>query len=65
MSAHSPSSTFTVRHPAHGAVAHASARPKLLAAIALLVAVLMADALLIRAVAPSLAELSTFYVTTT
>jgi len=39
--------------------------PKLFAAAALLIAVLIADALLILAAAPSVADLASLYVTTT
>lgn len=54
-----------MRHPARTAVQDSSNDRKLLTAAALLIAVLIADALLIWAVAPSLADLATFYVSTT
>ncbi len=65
MSLHSSSSAFTIRHPARRAVQSSSADPKFLIAVALFVAVLVADALLISAAAPSLADFSSLYVSTT
>ena len=65
MSLHSSPLAVTMRHPARTAVQASSDERKLLTAAALLIAVLIADALLIWAVAPSLANLATFYVSTT
>jgi hypothetical protein len=64
MSLHSSSSAVTMRRPARSA-ADSSAERRFFTAIGLLVAVLVADALLIWAVAPSVADLATFYVSTT
>jgi len=61
MSLHSSSSVFTMRHP----VRRSAADPKLFAAVALLIAVLIADAILISAAAPSLVDLGSLYLTTT
>jgi hypothetical protein len=65
MSLHSSSSAVTMHHPARGAVEKSSADPKLLIAMALFVAVLVADALLILAAAPNLADLGSLYISTT
>lgn len=61
MSLHPSSSAFTMRHP----VRSSSADPQLFTAVALLLAVLIADALVILAAAPSLADLASLYVSTT
>ena len=50
-----------MRHP----VRRSAADPKLFAAVALLIAVLIADAILISAGAPSLVDLGSLYLTTT
>ncbi len=65
MSLHSSASTVPLRRAPRSAVPNSSADPKLFAAAALLIAVLIADALLIRAAAPNLADLASFYVSTT
>lgn len=54
-----------MRRPARSAVQSSSIDGKFYAAVALLIAVLVADALLIWAAAPSVADLATFYVSTT
>jgi len=65
MSLHSSSTAVTMRRPARSAVQSSSIDGKFYAAVALLIAVLVADALLIWAAAPSVADLATFYVSTT
>ena len=65
MSLHPSSSVFTMHGPTRSAVRSSSADPKLFTAIALFVAVLIANALLIWAAAPSLTDLGSLYVTTT
>jgi hypothetical protein len=65
MSLHSSASTLPLRRASRSAVPHRSTDPKLFAAVALLVAVLIADALLIWAAVPGLADLASFYVSTT
>ncbi len=65
MSLHSSASTLPLRRIPRSAATHSSADPKLFAAVALLVAVLIADALVILAATPSLADLASFYVSTT
>jgi hypothetical protein len=64
MSLHSSASTLPLRRASRSAVPR-SADPKLLAAVALFIAVLIADALLIWAAVPGLADLASFYVSTT
>jgi hypothetical protein len=54
-----------VRRTARSAVRSSSADPQLFAAVALLLAVLIADALLIWGAAPSLGDLGSLYVSTT
>jgi hypothetical protein len=54
-----------MRRPPRTAVQNSSHDRNFSTAAALLIAVLVADALLIWAVAPSLADLATFYVSTT
>jgi len=65
MSLHLSSTAVTMRRPARSAVQSSSIDGKFYAAVALLIAVLVADALLIWAAAPSVADLATFYVSTT
>lgn len=65
MSLHSSSSAVAMRRPPRTAVQNSSHDRNFSTAAALLIAVLVADALLIWAVAPSLADLATFYVSTT
>ena len=65
MSFHSSASTLPLRRASRSAVPRSSTDPKLFAAVALLVAVLVADALLIWAAVPRLADLASFYVSTT
>lgn len=60
-----PSSSLSLRRPLHGALQTASADSQLFAVIALLLAVLIGDALLILTGTPSLADMASFYVTTT
>ncbi len=65
MSLHSSASPSPLRRAAPGAARDSSTDPKLLTAVALLIAVLIGDALLILAAAPSLADLASLYVATT
>jgi len=65
MSLHTSSSALPSRRAPQSAVRGLSADPKLFAAVSLLIAVLIADALLILAAAPGLADLASFYVSTT
>lgn len=64
MSLHPTHSGFTMR-PVRSAARRSSADPQLFTAVVLLLAVLIADALLILSAAPSLADLGSFYVSTT
>ncbi len=61
MSIHPSSSALPLRHP----VQNSSTDPQFFSAVALLLAVLIADALLILAASPSLADLASLYVSTT
>ena len=61
MSFHPSSSALPLRRP----VQSSSTDPQLFTAVALLLAVLIADALLILAASPSLADLASLYVSTT
>jgi hypothetical protein len=61
MSFHPSSSALPLRRR----VRSSSTDPQLLTAVALLLAVLIADALLILAASPSLADLASLYVSTT
>jgi hypothetical protein len=54
-----------LRRAPSSAVQDSSANPKLFVAVTLLIAVLIADAILISAAAPSVADLASLYVTTT
>jgi hypothetical protein len=65
MSFHPSSSALPLRRATRSAVPSSSANPQLLTAIVLLLAVLIADALLILATAPSIADLTSLYVSTT
>jgi len=65
MSLHSSPSAFTSHRVAPSAGQSSSADPQLFTAIALLLAVLIADSLPIVAAAPNLADLAALYVTTT
>jgi hypothetical protein len=65
MSLHASSSALPLRRAPPSAVQDSPTNPKLFAAAALLIAVLIADALLILAAAPSVADLASLYVTTT
>ncbi|MFZ2068760.1 MAG: hypothetical protein WAV27_22540 [Xanthobacteraceae bacterium] len=65
MSLHAPSSALPLRRAPSSAVQDSSANPKLFVAVTLLIAVLIADAILISAAAPSVADLASLYVTTT
>lgn len=65
MSLHASSSALPLRRAPPSAVQDLPTNPKLFAAAALLIAVLIADALLILAAAPSVANLASLYVTTT
>lgn len=65
MSLHPSSSAFTMRHPGRRSERRPFADPQLFTAVALLLAVVIADALLILAAAPKLADLASLYVSTT
>jgi hypothetical protein len=65
MSLHLSYSTLPLRRAPRGAARDSSADSKLFAAVALLIAVLIADAVVIQAAVPSLADLASFYVSTT
>jgi hypothetical protein len=65
MSFHPLSSALPLRRPMRGAVQTSPVDPQLFTAVALLLAVLIADALLILADSPSLADLASLYVSTT
>lgn len=65
MSVHLSSSALPSHRTGGAAAQGAYTDPGLFTAVALLIAVLVADALLILAAAPSLADLATVYITTT
>jgi hypothetical protein len=65
MSIRPSSSSFALRHAPRSAVQNSSADPKLFIAVALFLVVLIANALVILAAAPSSTDPASFYVSTT
>ena len=65
MSFHPSSSALPLRRPTRSVVQTSSTDPQLFTAFALLLAVQIADALLILAASPSLSDLASLYVSTT